>query len=91
MIKGLSAPYVLYADWRSFQASLISSGPLGTSAADGNNGLFVIPRGNGSKQNLTIIASEGEGWEHVSVPGNSQDAFSCTVMMNTNGSFSWFS
>ncbi len=69
----------------------ISSGPLGTSAADGNNGLFVIPRGNGSKQNLTVIASEGEGWEHVSVPGNAQDAFSCTVMMNTNGSFSRFS
>lgn len=69
----------------------ISSGPLGTSAPDGNNGLFVIPRGNGSKQNSTVIASEREGWEHVSVPGNAQDAFSCTVMMNTTGSFSRFS
>lgn len=45
----------------------ITSGPMGTSAADGNNGLFVIPRGNASKQNLTVIASDGGEWEHVSV------------------------
>lgn len=45
----------------------VTSGPLATTAADGNNGLFVIPRANGSKQRLSIIASDGEGWEHVSV------------------------
>lgn len=45
----------------------VKSGPLSTTAEDGNNGLFVIPRGNGSKQNLTVIASDGGDWEHVSV------------------------
>lgn len=45
----------------------VQSGPLSTTAEDGNNGLFVIPRGNGSKQSLTVIASDGGDWEHVSV------------------------
>ncbi|MGA4583893.1 DUF7694 domain-containing protein [Enterobacter hormaechei] len=45
----------------------VKSGPLSTTAEDGNNGLFVIPRGNGSKQSLTVIVSDGGDWEHVSV------------------------
>jgi hypothetical protein len=32
---------------------------------DGNNGAFLIPMSDGSV--LRIIASDGEGWEHVSV------------------------
>ncbi|WP_061708505.1 DUF7694 domain-containing protein [Pseudenterobacter timonensis] len=44
----------------------VKSDPLSTTAEDGNNGLFVIPRRNGSKQNLTVIASDGGDWEHVS-------------------------
>lgn len=34
----------------------IKSGPLSPTIEDGNNGLFVIPRGNGLKQNPTTIA-----------------------------------
>lgn len=35
----------------------VKSGPLSTTTAeDGNNGLFIILRGSGSKQNLTLIA-----------------------------------
>jgi hypothetical protein len=30
-------------------------------AADGNNGCFLLPRA------LRVIASDGDGWEHVSV------------------------
>jgi hypothetical protein len=39
---------------------------LGTSSADGNNGAFHLdsPEPGWS---LAIIASDGEGWEHVSV------------------------
>ncbi len=51
----------------------ISSGPLGTSAANGNNGLFVIPRGNGSKQNLTVLP----------VKGKSGSTFRCREMLRT--------
>jgi len=39
---------------------------LKTTSADGNNGMFVI----GSPEpgwHLALIASDGEGWEHVSV------------------------
>jgi hypothetical protein len=36
-----------------------------TSDADGNNGVFMIPQpGSGP---LRVVASDGEGWEHVSV------------------------
>lgn len=38
----------------------VRSGDMATSFLDGNNGLFRIGR-------MTIIASDGEGWEHVSV------------------------
>lgn len=34
--------------------------------SDGNNGMFVIP-GRSTRDTLMIIASDGEGWEHVSV------------------------
>src|ERR1035437_7507470 len=37
-----------------------------SSAADGNNGLFYIP-GRSSRDELKIIASDGGGWDHVSV------------------------
>lgn len=36
------------------------------SAADGNNGAFIIPI-KGKWRYAFIIASDGEGWEHVSV------------------------
>ncbi len=42
----------------------VTKGPLGTNILTGNNGAFVIP-----KKTLSIfaIASDGLGWEHVSV------------------------
>lgn len=44
-------------------------GPFASTAADGNNGGFVIPFPLGSDPNnkLAVIASDGMGWEHVSV------------------------
>jgi hypothetical protein len=39
---------------------------LDTTAADGNNGAFRLPSPE-SGWMLAIIASDGEGWEHVSV------------------------
>jgi hypothetical protein len=41
-----------------------NTGRLASSAADGNNGVFIIPRG---PVLLQIIASDGLGWDHVSV------------------------
>ena len=37
---------------------------LGSSPAGANYGFFVVPRPSG---NLGIIASDGRGWDHVSV------------------------
>lgn len=38
----------------------VRNGQLGSDASFGNNGAFIIGR-------LRVIASDGEGWEHVSV------------------------
>jgi hypothetical protein len=45
---------------------------LGTTTADGHNGAFDLgsPEGN---WRLALIASDGEGWEHVSVHAYYQD------------------
>lgn len=40
-------------------------GKLATDSSYGNNGLFVVPLSNRTK--ATVIASDGEGWEHASV------------------------
>lgn len=51
----------------------ICAGPLRSTSADGNNGAFVVARlikvGPIAKRlvRFTCIASDGEGWEHVSV------------------------
>lgn len=42
----------------------IKSGPFGTTVEDGNNGYFIIPF---EGRDLSVIASDGMGWEHVSV------------------------
>lgn len=41
-------------------------GPLATSATDGNNGAFVFPSCIPGRT-LIMIASDGKGWDHVSV------------------------
>lgn len=38
-----------------------------SSPEDGNNGLFHIPSSRGARHDLKIIASDGGGWDHVSV------------------------
>lgn len=48
----------------------VREGALASDDSAGNNGAFLMP---GARQPLLqIIASDGEGWEHVSVsvPGN---------------------
>jgi hypothetical protein len=42
----------------------IQNGELGSTDAMGNNGAFVTPF---ESFNLRVIASDGMGWEHVSV------------------------
>lgn len=48
----------------------LRTGELASSEADGNNGAFFMPMTVGRKKRqrgLWIIASDGHGWEHVSV------------------------
>lgn len=42
----------------------VTKGNLGSDSTYGNNGYFVIPY---QSYKLNVIASDGEGWEHVSV------------------------
>ena len=42
----------------------VTQGPMGSDASYGNNGLFVIIR---HPDTLNVIASDGMGWEHVSI------------------------
>lgn len=42
----------------------IRDGIMGSSELDGNNGCFKIPF---ESYTFTVVASDGEGWEHVSV------------------------
>lgn len=46
----------------------ITSGPLASTPAYGNNGAFLVPIKIKSKRiTVRVIASDGEDWEHVSV------------------------
>jgi hypothetical protein len=42
----------------------VKDGMFGSTAESGNNGYFIVPC---RSFDLVIIASDGEGWEHVSV------------------------
>lgn len=44
----------------------ITKGQMATDASFGNNGVFFVPSRPG-KAPFRVIASDGEGWEHVSV------------------------
>lgn len=44
----------------------ITSGPAGSDASFGNNGAFRVKLKT-FNQTVYVIASDGEGWEHVSV------------------------
>ncbi len=47
----------------------ITKGLLASSPLDGHNGFFVLPNPftKNGKPSLSVQASNGEGWEHVSV------------------------
>ena len=46
----------------------VTKGPHASDPGYGNNGAFVIETGkHGKKYRIFAIASDGEGWEHVSV------------------------
>jgi hypothetical protein len=47
--------------------SRITSGRMGSTSASGNNGCFHLPSPKKHGRWLMIIASDGMGWEHVSV------------------------
>ncbi len=49
------------------ESSRLTDGPMRTTAHDGNNGVFVVPSASQAGWNLYAIASDGDGWEHVSV------------------------
>jgi len=42
----------------------VKTGHMGSDDTYGNNGYFIIPH---ESYELKVIASDGEGWEHVSV------------------------
>jgi len=44
----------------------LRAGEMGSDATAGNNGAFLIPTRPGQPP-LRVIASDGDGWEHVSV------------------------
>jgi hypothetical protein len=44
----------------------VTRGPFASRVRDGNNGAFFIPTRPGQPP-LKVIASDGEGWDHVSV------------------------
>ncbi len=44
----------------------VTTGRMASDARFGNNGAFMLPAKPGQAR-LAVIASDGEGWEHVSV------------------------
>jgi hypothetical protein len=45
----------------------LRSGAMASDDSYGNNGIFHIPRPDHVGKYFMVIASDGEGWEHVSV------------------------
>lgn len=45
----------------------LKTGVMASSSLDGNNGVFLINSFAKAKAAFTVIASDGAGWEHVSV------------------------
>lgn len=45
----------------------VRGGVGASSEADGNNGWFIVPSPKQAGRRLAIVASDGMGWEHVSV------------------------
>ena len=45
----------------------VINGPMPSERGSGANGIFLIPHRRYAKERYQIIASDGMGWEHVSV------------------------
>lgn len=45
----------------------VRKGPMASHAGYGNNGAFIVPCKTSYTVALHIVASDGEGWEHISV------------------------
>jgi len=55
------------------EKSRVTAGKMGSDASYGNNGAFVL-RSVKFKRPITVVCSDGMGWEHVSVTvGNVPD------------------
>jgi hypothetical protein len=54
------------SDWDFLNDHRMTVGPFATSAADGFVGYFSFPL-PGEARRIFCIASDGEGWQHVSV------------------------
>ena len=46
------------------EAQRVVTGPMRSSQKEGNNGVFMLRRGS---RRYCVIASDGMGWDHVSV------------------------
>ena len=62
----MTAVFRVPNQFRLRRSSLRRGSILASDDSAGNNGAFVVPPGNKSRE-LYCIASDGSGWEHVSV------------------------
>lgn len=65
------------SDWRKLNQCRVGEGMFRTTAEDGFNGAFFL-RLNGME--VKIIASDQEGWQHVSVTVRSEKPPSWSIM-----------
>lgn len=58
------------ADWTELNRFRVRSGRMGSNDDVGRNGAFMLRRG---RVDFIVIASSGEGWDHVSVRARGLD------------------
>ena len=63
----------------------VKSGPLASDSSYGNNGLFIIKYNYDTT--LKCIASDGEGWNHVSVTINRKECPTWEMMVKVKSLF----
>lgn len=57
----------------------IRTGEMASDGSYGNNGAFFIPHQKIQYARLVVIASNGEGWEHVSVTLSGKNLNRCPI------------
>jgi hypothetical protein len=68
-----------------FRMPLPKTHPLHSTVRDGNNGAFIVELKKGHK--VFVIASDGGGWEHVSVSQDDRKSPSWEVMCEVKALF----